>query len=65
MLQLFLPRRPGSIRAEVVCVINDKDIQPVVCPAGMRNDRRRHYNMPCPSDDSLEEEFRWREEHIQ
>ena len=45
--------------------INDKHIQPVVCPAGMRNDRRRHYNMPCPSDDSLEEEFRWREEHIQ
>ncbi len=42
-----------------------KHIQPVVCPAGQRDDIPRRLNMPCPDEASLEEEYRWREEHIQ
>lgn len=40
-------------------------IQPVVCPAGMRNDIPRPLNLPCPDRQSLEEEYQWRREHIQ
>lgn len=36
-----------------------------VCPAGMRDDIPRHLNMPCPDEQSLEEEYQWRQEHIQ
>lgn len=39
--------------------------QPVVCPAGQRDDIPRHLNMPCPDEHSLEEEYRWRQTHIQ
>ena len=42
-----------------------KHSQPVVCPAGQRDDIPRRLNMPCPDAESLEEEYRWREEHIQ
>jgi len=43
----------------------NKHIQPVVCPAGQRDDIPRHLNLPCPDEQSLEEEYRWRQEHIQ
>jgi len=43
----------------------DKHIQPVVCPAGQRDDIPRHLNLPCPDEQSLEEEYQWRREHIQ
>ena len=43
----------------------DKHIQPVVCPAGQRDDIPRHLNLPCPDEQSLEEEYQWRQEHIQ
>ena len=42
-----------------------KHIQPVVCPAGQRDDIPRRLNMPCPDAESLEEEYRGREEHNQ
>jgi hypothetical protein len=40
-------------------------IQPMVCPAGQRDDIPRHLNLPCPDAQSLEEEYQWRQEHIQ
>ena len=43
----------------------EKRIQPVVCPAGVRDDIPRHLNLPCPDEHSLEEEYQWRQEHIQ
>ena len=43
----------------------EKRIQPVVCPAGQRDDIPRHLHMPCPDEHSLEEEYRWRQTHIQ
>lgn len=43
----------------------DKHIQPVVCPAGQRDDIPRHLNLPCPDEQSLEEAYQWRQEHIQ
>ena len=43
----------------------DEHIQPVVCPAGVRDDIPRHLNLPCPDAQSLEEEYRWRQEQIQ
>lgn len=43
----------------------NKPVQPVVCPAGQRDDIPRHLNMPCPDEHSLEEAYRWRCEHIQ
>ncbi len=42
-----------------------RPFQPVVCPAGQRTDKQRPYNQPWANDESLEEEHRWREEHIQ
>lgn len=40
-------------------------IQPVISPAGMRDDIPRRLNLPCPDPHSLEEEYRWRQTHIQ
>lgn len=40
-------------------------LQPRVSPAGMRDDIPRPLNLPCPDEHSLEEEYRWRQEHIQ
>jgi hypothetical protein len=31
----------------------------------MRDDLPRPLNLPCPDGQSLEEEYRWRQEHIQ
>lgn len=42
-----------------------KPTQPVVSPAGVRADRLRPGNIPMPGRDSVEEERRWQEEHIQ
>lgn len=44
---------------------DDKHIQPVVCPAGQRDDIPRRLGLPCPNTQSLEEEYRWQQEHIQ
>lgn len=40
-------------------------IPPVIAPAGLRADSLRPGNVPTPDDQSVEEEHRWREEHIQ
>lgn len=42
-----------------------KPVQPAVSPAGVRADRLRPGNIPVPDRDSVEEERRWQEEHIQ
>jgi len=42
-----------------------KHSQPQVCPAGQRDDIPRALNLPCPDAHSLEEEYRWRQTHIQ
>ncbi len=41
------------------------DTCPRVVPAGQRDDLPKALNMPCPDDHSLEEEYRWRQTHIQ
>lgn len=38
---------------------------PVISPAGMRQDSRKPGNVPAPDRESVEEERRWQEEHIQ
>ena len=43
----------------------NEHIQPVVCPAGQRDDIPRRLGLPCPDEHSLEEEYRWRQTHIQ
>ena len=52
-----MKKQKGKTRAQA--------LQPRVCPAGQRDDIPRHLNMPCPDEESLEEAYRWREEHIQ
>ncbi len=41
------------------------DTCPRVVPAGQRDDLPKALNMPCPDEHSLEEEYRWRQTHIQ
>ena len=53
----FVKKQKGKTRAQ--------ELQPRVCPAGQRDDIPRHLQMPCPDEESLEEEYRWRKEHIQ
>ena len=40
-------------------------IPPVIAPAGLRADSLRPGNVPTPDEQRVEEEHRWREEHIQ
>lgn len=39
--------------------------QPKISPAGMRSSRLGDHNQPIVDDESLAEEYQWREEHIQ
>ena len=61
---LYQPEE-GEIHKDGKKVQGNKPVQPVVCPAGQRDDIPRHLNMPCPDEHSLEEAYRWRCEHIQ
>ena len=54
---VFVKKQKGKTRAQ--------ELQPRVCPAGQRDDIPRRLNLPCPDAESLEEAYRWREEHIQ